>query len=297
MRYQARATSSVTFLDTRQHQRTEPRTTPEAQAVSNQQRSDQRWRLNRLVEAVEGQVIPRLILAGRAAHTIREPTGLQPSQADIVRFAEIVLDPDDTNVASYVEATRSSGLLLDDVYLSLLAPTARYLGELWKQDLLSFTEVTLGLCRLHQVVRENSDQFHGEAHHAPTDRRILLTPTPGEQHSFGLLLVGEFLRRSGWIVSSELPSSLEQLANLVGRERFNVVGLSLSCEAQVAPAAEAIRVVRRTSCNKRVGIMVGGGLFQDHPELVALVGADATAADGRQAALQAESLHDLIAQR
>jgi hypothetical protein len=36
--------------------------------------------------------------------------------------------------------------------------------------------------------------------------------------------------------------------------------------------------------------MVGGPAFNDHPELVALVGADATAVDGRQAALQAEAL-------
>ena len=34
--------------------------------------------------------------------------------------------------------------------------------------------------------------------------------------------------------------------------------------------------------------MVGGRVFTEHPELVASVGADATAIDGRQAPIQAE---------
>jgi methanogenic corrinoid protein MtbC1 len=43
--------------------------------------------------------------------------------------------------------------------------------------------------------------------------------------------------------------------------------------------------------------MVGGPVFLDRPELAALVGADASAVDARQAALQAESLLALAARR
>ena len=43
--------------------------------------------------------------------------------------------------------------------------------------------------------------------------------------------------------------------------------------------------------------MVGGRIFVAHPELVARVGADATAIDGGQAALQAESLLTLLPRR
>ena len=43
--------------------------------------------------------------------------------------------------------------------------------------------------------------------------------------------------------------------------------------------------------------MVGGRVFAEKPELAGLVGADATATDGRQAALQAETLLALLATR
>jgi methanogenic corrinoid protein MtbC1 len=43
--------------------------------------------------------------------------------------------------------------------------------------------------------------------------------------------------------------------------------------------------------------MVGGPVFLAHPELVAMVGADATAADGRQAVQQAQRLLMLIPSR
>jgi methanogenic corrinoid protein MtbC1 len=43
--------------------------------------------------------------------------------------------------------------------------------------------------------------------------------------------------------------------------------------------------------------MVGGPLFIEHPELVAGVGADATAADGLQAVAQAQSLLTLLPTR
>ena len=43
--------------------------------------------------------------------------------------------------------------------------------------------------------------------------------------------------------------------------------------------------------------MVGGPMILARPELVALVGADATAVDARQACVQAEHLLELLARR
>jgi methanogenic corrinoid protein MtbC1 len=42
--------------------------------------------------------------------------------------------------------------------------------------------------------------------------------------------------------------------------------------------------------------MVGGPLVLDHPEVVARVGADATATDARDAAVQAEKLLESVIQ-
>ena len=102
---------------------------------------------------------------------------------------------------------------------------------------------------------------------------------------------------TSWEVWSEPAPSGAQLAEVVRAQWFAVVGLSVSCDAAVERLPGVIRSVRRASRNPGLGGMVGGRVFFDHPELAAQVGADATATDGRQAALQAETLLALLAGR
>ncbi|NJK90043.1 MAG: cobalamin B12-binding domain-containing protein [Myxococcales bacterium] len=86
------------------------------------------------------------------------------------------------------------------IFLDLLAPVARLLGDLWLIDLCTFTDVTIGLSRLQQLVRELAPAFEDGHDLRGFGHRALLAPAPGEQHTFGMHLVEEFLRRAGWDV-------------------------------------------------------------------------------------------------
>jgi len=120
---------------------------------------------------------------------------------------------------------------------------------------------------------------------------------PGEQHTFGLLMVAEFFRRGGWEVWSGTGGEDTEITTRVKAERFAIAGFSLAHEERLVTLAGVIRQVRRASLNRGIGILVGGPLFIAHPELVLQVGADATASDGQQAVLQAETLLALDAAR
>ncbi|MEJ1937739.1 cobalamin B12-binding domain-containing protein, partial [Nostoc sp. NIES-2111] len=124
------------------------------------------------------------------------------------------------------------------------------------------------------------------------DRQILLATAPGEQHTFGLSMVESFFRASGWDVTSD--PDLDP-AKLVGLRRYGIIGFSLSSETRLEALSACIRAVRRASRNPGIGVMVGGHLFIERPELVAIVGADLTATDGLTAVLLAQSLLDLRA--
>jgi methanogenic corrinoid protein MtbC1 len=113
----------------------------------------------------------------------------------------------------------------------------------------------------------------------------------------GLQIVAEFLRRAGWQVLSGTPESRQSLLDLVRQDWFAMVGLSTACSTRLESLATVVRLIRRASRNPAVGIMVGGPVFIDHPELAAAIGADATAVDGRQAARQAENVLDLMPSR
>lgn len=247
-----------------------------------------------LIRTIEGEIIPRLVLLHRseteAAPRPDAGAARQPTPQDIDRFTKLVLADDAGAARDHANEFLSRGLALEGLFMELFAPTARRLGELWVADLCDFTEVTIGVGRLQQFLREFARAFDTEHTACQPGRRALLSPSPGEQHSFGLLIVGEFLRRAGWDVAGELSASREQLCSLVRNEWFAVVGLSLSSDSKVESLRLDITAIRRASRNGDLGVMVGGRVFDSDPELVARIGADGTAEDGPQAVLRAESL-------
>jgi methanogenic corrinoid protein MtbC1 len=104
------------------------------------------------------------------------------------------------------------------------------------------------------------------------------------------MMVREFFRSAGWDVSGGSTIREAEVQELIRNEWFDAAGLSMGSENQLEALKRFIRTIRATSKNPNIGIMVGGPIFSIHPEYVAMVGADATAADAPQAVIQAETL-------
>lgn len=242
-------------------------------------------RLALLSRAIEDEIIPRLMLAHPTAEDcllmVPSSSG-QVSQDDVQSFAKLVLAPDENVAHACIEAMRTSGISVETIYTDLLAPVARYLGKLWEEDLCDFTEVTVGLGRLQQVLRELSPAF-GQSNTSTSGNRVLLLPGPGEQHTFGLVMVAEFFRRAGWDVGGGAWEAGADPVVMVQREWFDVVGFSLGNIAQLDDLAACIKRVRAAALNKSICVIVGGPLFQANPEFVAQVNADAASTNGAEA--------------
>jgi methanogenic corrinoid protein MtbC1 len=255
-----------------------------------------REHLEKLARTIEAEIIPRLMLAHAPpaeCPELPDLAGRAPDATTVKEFTRLVIEEDAAVAAAYVEALRTQGTPLETLYMELITPAARRLGELWDADLCDFTEVTVGLWHLQQVLRGLSPAFREEARRPSNGRRVLLVPAPGEQHVLGVIIVGDYFRRAGWDVWGEPPATNDDLPEVVRNDWFDVVGLSVGCEVRVEMLAAEIRSIRRASCNRDVAVMVGGPLFSKHPDLVAAVGADATAKDGREAV----QLADVLAER
>ena len=252
-----------------------------------------RQRLALLTRTIEQEIVPRLVLARRSGagpHAAPPPGAAPVHPGEAAELARLAIGRDGAAAGAFVQQLRDRGVPLEALYLDLLAPAARRLGEMWSADLCDFTQVTMGVWHLQQALRETDNDLPGTLLRREDDRRILLVPVPGEQHTFGVAMVAAFFRQAGWSVWSEPLASSNDLVGIVRSEWFAVVGFSLSSSSRLQALATNIRRVRRASRNPAVGVLVGGPVFVAQPELAVMVGADATAANGLQAALQAESL-------
>ena len=246
-------------------------------------------RLSRLVDTIERDIIPRLVRA-HASTPLRAPAAAQPGRDDVVTFAAHIMARDDAALESQLAALRARGVTVESLFIDLLSPVARHLGELWDDDRCHFGDVTVGLGRLQQIMRSLSSAFGTEVDPPPGGRRALLMAAPGEQHTFGLSMVAEFFARAGWEVAGVMDSMATHYQDRVKNEWFDLLGISAGSTTRVDSLVSCIAAVRKHSHNRAVAVMVGGPLFVVQPELAERVGADGVATDGRQAPLLAERL-------
>ncbi len=252
-----------------------------------------------LTRTVELDVIPQLLkaYARPASAIVPAPAPLLVTTVHVTDLVGLVLARGEPAAVAFVEAMHDGGAAAESLYLDLLAPAARRLGEMWDNDLCDFTEVTIGLWRLQNAMRELSPSFLCSPEIRSNGPRVLLVPLPGEAHSFGLSMVYEFFRRAGWNAWSGPVASSADLRAMVRREWVEVIGFSLACDEKLDVVRAEIRSVRRASRNPALGVLVGGPGFTANPLLAAQVGADGTATDGRQAVLQAQALVDSAVKR
>lgn len=252
-----------------------------------------------LERTIEGEVIPRLMLALRGAvpglGAAKHAIPLVPTSEHIAELTELSMAAESAALRRMIDQLQAQGMTLDALYLNLLAPAARRLGELWEEDAVDFNDVTIGLGQIHAIVRTTSGRLRGGGPDAETacsntgPRRAVLAPAHGEQHTLGCALLEHYFSRAGWDVTGWPISSDTDLVTRVRTDYLHVVGLSVSCGFRLAALEHQVQAIRRASRNRSLIIMVGGGVFLRDPQLARTVGADLTAATAQDAVAAANA--------
>jgi methanogenic corrinoid protein MtbC1 len=240
----------------------------------------------RLRQVVCERIAPKLALLHRKWTAGVEAAPATPQ--DIAEFCEAILGPDTGAADRLFERLRDRGLTVEVLFETLLAPTARRLGELWEEDVCDFVDVTIGVNRLRIMLER-----YAQAPVSPGDsrRRALLIAPQREGHLFGLEIIASFLRASGWEATLEAGRSAQENADIAAESWFAVVGVTVSKAERLGDAARAIEAVRRASLNPHIAVVAGGSAVSGRPDLAARIGADATAEDGPSAALLLQKLY------
>lgn len=252
-----------------------------------------------LLKTVETELIPRLFVNHMmdipATSPLVENSASEPARGpwcsdDAIReFAELCVNNDPGKIDEQVTDMLAKGVTLESIFLFLLEPVARHLGDRWLEDDISFLDVHMGLTRLHQLICECESIGYQSENQPLPNQSILLTCAPGEDHTFGLTMVADFFRRYGWQVSNLCGLDDDFLMARLHSTHYSAVGFSLHHEANYDGLKKIVKQVRAKSNNKELVVMVGGDYFIRNPESVELIGADIFATNGKDAVMKATS--------
>ncbi|WP_271078476.1 cobalamin B12-binding domain-containing protein [Aurantiacibacter sp. MUD61] len=210
--------------------------------------------------------------------------------SEISQFAPMPLVHDVDDLMIEIDAFLKRGVPVESVYIDLLGESARTLGEYWSADECDFVDVTMGLWRLQEVMREVSSRFPVEHRERPYRPSALFSSVPGDQHSFGALMVEEIFARAGWDSEALIEPQRGDLLQLLAERSFDLVGLTVSIDCPSGHLCNLVSAIRSVSRCGTVKIIVGGQAINTNPDLVDLVGADGTATDACSALVLAERI-------
>ena len=240
--------------------------------------------LSSLVKTIEGSILPHIVehhlQSDRlASGQLNVPVHPSVSEAHIDALMILLLQHDASPSANYVKELFAQGVELEELYLNLLTPVARKLGEMWDNDEADFTQVTVALWRIKQLMYDLSPMFQEYAEYKQQGKSVMLVPLPGSQHTLGLFMVSEFFARAGWRVWGELAATEADILRMAKTQWFDVVGLAASVREQFPDLKRMIEEVRSASLNPHVGIMIGSPVFNQNPDLIDDLGADMVGID------------------
>lgn len=163
------------------------------------------------------------------------------------------------------------GVSVETFYESYIPRAAARLGDMWVEDTIGFTGVTLGMTRLTEVFRSLSPRYLGRrpdnappAAHVgatarPGQRRALFALAPGEEHALGVVMAADQFQRAGWTVRVELRSDATQLESILRGQQFELVGLSAGSR-RMLPVLQDTVARLRAAAHPATLFVLGGAL-------------------------------------
>jgi len=240
---------------------------------------------------IESEIIPRLLLAHSATETRSRPRlfrSISPDEAS--RFALLPLRLEAAALLEEVDAFIAKGASVETICLDLLAPAARKLGEMWDRDECDFLDVTMGLWRLQEVMREVAARAPANLDGLVLPYSALFSPMPGDHHNFGTLMIEEVFARGGWRSEALVKPERRELLDRLARQPFDLLGLTLARDCPSAALGNLIKAIRNVSANPHIIVLVGGRMINENPSMAIEVGADGTGADALAALELANAL-------
>ena len=245
---------------------------------------------------IEGEIIPRLLAAhGEIEQRAPPERSMRVCESEAERFETLPLSMEADELLDQVDLMLARGASVESIFVDVLARSARRLGTMWEEDSCTFVDVTVGLWRLQETMRAVARRAPPIIEAVTAPRSIMLAPMPGDQHSFGTLMIEQVFLRAGWESELLFDPSRKDILTMLASRQFDIAGLTLSCDHDCDDMRQFVASIRSVSANPAIRIMVGGRAVGGDESLAREMGADGTALDAESALDLADSLVPLTA--
>ena len=194
-------------------------------------------------------------------------------------YLAALLAGDATRARWLVDEAIGDGLPVAEAYLDVLTPVLEEVGKRWASGELTVAHEHYATAVTQGVLGALAPRMRVP----PSSGRLAVVAcTPGELHSLGAQMVGDFLEGEGWeVLALGAATPGADLATLVDDERPDVVALSTSVAHHVDEAEDMLR--RLLELDDPPFIAVGGRAWAEVPaERRTALGADVWFEDPRE---------------
>lgn len=223
-------------------------------------------------------------LLATAAREIEEAPPACPHAAELDRCRRRLLDAlltqDERAAGDVIAECVSRQLPLDRLYVELIEPCMKRIGDAYEEGRLTIGEEHLATAIVERLMARAAS-FSVPQY--PAERVVVVGCVPENWHTLGPRMVADVLISRGWqcaYLGANVPA--RTFAEVARAKKPAAVLLSCAAEQNVAAAADAVaalRALRLEPAQPHFAIGLGGAWIREHPDLAVKLGADFTARD------------------
>ena len=181
-----------------------------------------------------------------------------------VSILDSILNSELEHSMNLIRAELEKGLAIHFFFEGVAPIIAEKLGDSWKQDELTFSQVTIAVSKLRLLCQELESLYFEPVSALTLGPKILLFTLEDENHTFGSYLAALKLKRENINAQIAIGYSETELLKLLEFGNFQLVGLSIGSESMINKGNIITDRIRR---NFSLPVVAGGSFVTHHRAL------------------------------
>ncbi len=191
------------------------------------------------------------------------------------KYLDLLLTAQKHKALEYIDHLVENGVSIRQIYLDILQPVQREIGNLWHVNKISVAQehYCTGVSQL-AIARLYPKMFNA----SPRKHKMVSSCVQGELHELGLRMVTDIMELDGWntfYLGANMPD--DSIIDMIKQQNADLLAISVTFPLNLHKAEKLISQIRANTGMDKLKILVGGYAFMQDSSLWRKIGADSFA--------------------